>query len=74
MVEFHVQVVRYGMRRIHCLGKDRSEPGQSTHGGEIYGGRRIQYIIWDRSGQSTHGGYPCTGEEMYSGRRIHSLG
>ena len=33
-----------------------------------------QYIIWDRLGQSNIGSYPCTGGEMYVGRRIHYLG
>ena len=32
------------------------------------------YFIWERSGQSAHGGVPCTGGEMYGMRRIHSLG
>jgi hypothetical protein len=32
------------------------------------------YIIWERLGQSTRGGVPCTGGEMYGMRRIHSLG
>jgi hypothetical protein len=32
------------------------------------------YIFWDMSGQSTLGGYPCLGGELYSGRGIDSHG
>ncbi len=60
-------------KRIHSLGR----LGQSM----VYIPVQVErcttgggYILWERLGQSTHGGVPCTGGEVYGGRRILYLG